>query len=53
MNTRDKAGVLLCKLYGMCKRELAFISVEDILDNATEEEIDYYMIIGRIQELRC
>lgn len=42
MSTRDKAGVLLCKLYSMWKRQFTFLTVEDILDKATEKQIDYY-----------
>lgn len=42
MYLRDKAAVLLGKLYQMRRCEFCLMTVDDILDRATAAEIEFY-----------
>ena len=50
MSVRDKAGILLCKLNSMWRRDLEFVTFDDLLDLASEKEIEFYynhICVGR------
>lgn len=42
MSVRDKAGILFNKLYSMWRKEFTLLTVDDLLELASEKELDFY-----------
>ena len=42
LTLKDKAAILLCRLYQMRKVDFNLLTVEDILKRATTEQIEFY-----------